>query len=781
MWKVVACVTEQHEPGIVLLAALIACGGLFAFFLLLSRADECADVRRGRWLGVAAAAGGLSIWAVHFVAMLGYRSVIPFTFDPALTLLSAAIVSAGFWLAVALIRRGRPWSSAAAGTLAAVAVAAMHFVGMAAVEVAATISHDWPPVIASLAVAAAAMTAAFHRFDRLTGARRVAEPALWMILGVCALHFTAMSATLVTPDPRLPVDPSAGERHAWLVWAVFGVASLVAGVTTAAVFVDRYLTDLKGFADATLEGLAVVRDGRIIEANARFAALMGAPEAELIGRRADACVVAADGLPASAPRPAAVEAAPLSGDPERSFELAVSTIEFRGRPSQVLAVMDLTEKKRAQAEIERLARYDALTGLPNRSLLGDRLDKAFAQARRSGESFALLALDLDRFKAVNDLFGHAEGDRVLRTVASILTRTVRSVDTVARLGGDEFVILQVGAAQPEGAQALAGRIFEAFRTEMNAAMDPTAVGVSIGVALAPDDSAEPEGLLNAADIALYRAKSGGRGVVAFYDLQMDQTVRARRRLEADLRGAIARNELRVVYQPVVDADGRPISYEALLRWRSPDHGDVPPDVFIPIAEDTGVIIAIGEWVLREACRTAAGWSEGLSIAVNVSTVQFRVANLAEQVGLILSETGLAPARLGLEITETALMRDRDDTLEILRRLKAMGVKIIMDDFGTGYSSLSNLQSFPFDKIKIDRSFISAMEADRGAKAIVKAIVGLGRSLDLPVVAEGVETEAQHRIAVQEGCAEAQGYYFGAPGSPPDAVGVEPPRTSDRLS
>ncbi|GLK76671.1 diguanylate cyclase [Methylopila jiangsuensis] len=760
-------------PGTVVLAALIAAGGLLAFFLLLSRAEECADVRRSRWLAVGAVAGGLSIWAVHFVAMLGYRSVVDFTFDPALTLVSAAIVCVGFRLAIALRRPDRPLSALSAGTVAALAVAAMHFVGMAAMRVAATVSYDWPPVVAALAIAAAAMAAAFLRFRALTGAFRLVEPAAWMILGVCALHFTAMSATTLTPDPRLALDPAlSGRQHGWLIGAVFGVACLVALITSLAVVLDRYLTDLKGFADATLEGLAVVRDGRIIEANARFAALMDTPEKELIGRDPDACIVAADGLPAAAARPAAIEAAPRTGDPERAFELAVSTIEFRGRPSQVLAVMDLTEKKQAQAEIERLALYDGLTGLPNRTLLRDRLDKALARAKRSGETIALLALDLDRFKAVNDLFGHAEGDRVLKTVAAILSRTVRGADTVARLGGDEFVILQVGAAQPEGARALAQRIFDAFRMEMNAAMDPTAVGVSIGVALTPDDATETESLLSSADIALYRAKSAGRGTVAFYDLHMDQAVRARRRLEADLRGAIQRSEMRVVYQPVVDVEGRPVSYEALLRWRSPDHGDVAPDVFIPLAEDTGAIIALGEWVLREACRAAAGWDERLSIAVNVSPVQFRVANLADQVSAILAETGLAPERLGLEITETALMRSREETLQTLRRLKALGVKIIMDDFGTGYSSLSNLQSFPFDKIKIDRSFITAMGDDRGAKAIVTAIVGLGRSLDLPVVAEGVETEAQRQMVVLEGCTEAQGYLFGRPGAAPQAAGAQ---------
>lgn len=295
-----------------------------------------------------------------------------------------------------------------------------------------------------------------------------------------------------------------------------------------------------------------------------------------------------------------------------------------------------------------------------------------------------VALDLDRFKAVNDIFGHAEGDRVLKTVADILRRCVRGADTVARIGGDEFVILQIGAAQPDGARSLAERILETFRFEMNAAMDPTAVGVSIGVALYPDDGVEAAALRHAADIALYRAKMGGRGVAAFFDTQMDLEARARRELESDLRHAIARHQLRLVYQPLVDTvDGRQTGYEALLRWDHPTRGEVPPDIFIPIAEETGAIITIGEWVLREACRAAADWPDALTLAVNISAVQFQVANLAEVVLAALTDTGMPPRRLELELTETAMLKDRDATVKTLFRLKAMGVGVVMDDFGTG--------------------------------------------------------------------------------------------------
>jgi diguanylate cyclase (GGDEF)-like protein len=771
VFTVLECVVFQHDRVTVGLAATILLLTALALFALLIRGEECDARRRNSWRAVAACVGGLGIWATHFVAMLAYHGIVTVAFDPSLTALSAVIVVAGFWMALRTLEGFGLVRCLAAAGLATAAIAVMHFVGMGAVRAAARIHYDIGFIAGGIAVAAVLLSVAFLSFERLKGGwPRVVAPAILALLSVCALHFAGMSATRLIPDPSLPVVVAQGLGRVWLIGAVSVVACGLTAVTMAAVLIDRYLTDLKGFAEATLEGVAVVRDGRIVEVNLRFAELMGTSEAALTGTEPDACLVTADGLPADAPRDLPIEAAPRSGDEGQVFELAVHTIEYRGRPSQVLALKDLTEQKAAQRQIEHLAGHDALTDLPNRTLFQDRFDHAIARASRSGESIAILALDLDRFKAVNDLFGHAEGDRVLKAVAGMLRRCVRNVDTVARIGGDEFMILQVGSNQPDGARLLSERIVEVFRDEMNTALDPTAVGISIGVALFPDDAQAGEALRHAADIALYRAKSAGRGRAAFYDLEMDREVRERRELETDLRHAIARGQMRLAYQPLVTAaDSVCGGYEALLRWSHPDRGEVEPDTFIPIAEETGSIIALGEWVLRQACSAAASWDPGLSVAVNVSPVQFRLANLADRVTAILAETGLAPERLQLEITETALMKDRAVTLETLHRLRHAGVRVVMDDFGTGYSSLSNLQSFPFDKIKIDRCFISAMEEDGSARAIVRAIVGLGRSLHLPVVAEGVETPEQHRMVVEEGCAEAQGFLFGRPGAGPAAV------------
>ncbi|MFD2239116.1 bifunctional diguanylate cyclase/phosphodiesterase [Aureimonas populi] len=779
MFTVLECVLVQHDRPTVVLAAGIALAGMAAFFLLLARAEECDARRRGHWTDVAACAGGLSIWATHFVAMLAYRGSVPLEFGLALTVVSAAIPVLGFRLALLALKMPSLAGCVLAALAAAGSIAAMHFIGMSAIRAAVTVRYETGPILMGALASAAFFGGAFQAFRRLDGWTRVAAPAGLGVLGICVLHFTGMSATQLAWDAARAPAAAQGLGRAWLVGVISAVAVAVTLMTALAVVVDRYLTDLKGLADATLEGMAIVRDGRIVEANARFAALMETKESALLGRSLDECLLAADGRPAAAPREGAVEASPCLGAAGRVFEMAVHTIEYRGRPCQVLAIRDLTEKKAAQRRIEHLARHDALTDLPNRILFAERANHALARARRSGEAVAVLALDLDRFKAVNDLFGHAEGDRVLKAVADILQRNVRSVDTVARIGGDEFVILQVGAEQPQGARFMAERILETFRAEMNTALDPTAVGVSIGVALFPRDGEDEQALRCAADIALYRAKSGGRGAAAFYDPEMDRQVGERRALENDLRYAVARRQLRLVYQPLmVAADGTCAGYEALLRWTHHERGEVPPDVFIPCAEETGAIIGIGEWVLAEACRAAAGWDPRLSVAVNVSAVQFRLPNLADTILDILSESGLDPARLELEITETALIKDRATTLATLHRLKERGVRVVMDDFGTGYSSLRNLHVFPFDKIKIDRGFITAMEDDGGARAIVRAVIGLGRSLALPVVAEGVETRRQLDLVTEEGCTIAQGFLFGEPGIPQGASapaqGAEPP-------
>lgn len=428
-----------------------------------------------------------------------------------------------------------------------------------------------------------------------------------------------------------------------------------------------------------------------------------------------------------------------------------------------LAVRDLPGRDRALRRIEHLASHDTLTDLSNRAHFTDALDDAVD----AGEPFALLALDLDRFKAVNDIFGHGAGDAILCRVADMLRAAVRGTDIVARVGGDEFLIIQVGISGPDDARKLANRILDTVSTEMDRARDPMAVGVSIGVALFPRDGADAGTIRRNADIALYRAKADGRGGAALFDRQMDRVARERRTLDRDLRLAVARNELYLEFQPLVAAAvGSVVGYEALLRWRHPRLGEIAPEAFLSVAEETGAIVPIGEWMLRQACTTAATWPDTLAVAVKISAVQLRIPNFVAVVRDALDRSGLDGHRLELEIPEAALLRNRQRALQTLHEIRASGVRIAMDEFGTGPSSLGNLKAFPFDKIRIDRSFVAAMRHDAAASSIVRAIVGLGRSFNVPIVAEGVETDEQRRILLDAGCPQAQGYFFGRPGKDP---------------
>jgi diguanylate cyclase (GGDEF)-like protein len=423
---------------------------------------------------------------------------------------------------------------------------------------------------------------------------------------------------------------------------------------------------------------------------------------------------------------------------------------------------DITERRRAEAKIAYMAHHDALTDLPNRLRLYEQLRQTLARSKR-GERLAVLCLDLDRFKDVNDALGHPVGDLLLKSVADRLRRCIRDTDVIARLGGDEFAIMQAGASQPTDVTSLASRLIEAVGAPYELGSHQVVVGLSIGIALAPDDGLNPEQLLRNADMALYRAKADGRGLYRFFEPEMDARMQARRSLEIDLRKAIANREFELFYQPLVDMQTEYVTgFEALIRWHHPERGMIPPLDFISVAEETGLIVPLGDWVLRQACAEAATWPSNVKIAVNLSPIQFKSKNLLPSVISALAASGLSASRLELEITETVLLQDSDATLAILHELRGLGVKISMDDFGTGYSSLSYLRKFPFDKIKIDQSFIFDMSHHHDSLAIVRAVVAMGSSLGIATTAEGVETPEQFKQLKLEGCTEAQGYLFSAP-------------------
>ena len=428
---------------------------------------------------------------------------------------------------------------------------------------------------------------------------------------------------------------------------------------------------------------------------------------------------------------------------------------------------DITAEIEAERRAQYLALHDPLTELPNRELFGERLEQAAATVSRRGEMAAVICVDLDRFKDVNDLLGHAAGDLLIKGCAERLQACVRETDTVARIGGDEFAIVQVGLEQPDGAQMLCRRVLETLAAPFDLDGNEVLVTASVGIALIPLDGSIPGRLLQCADIALYRAKEEGRNTFRFFEAGMDARLQARKALERDLRLALARNELELYYQPKVELGRDGLSgVEALVRWHHPERGLVPPGEFIEVAEETGLILALGEWVLRGACVQATAWPT-LQMSVNISPVQFKQRDLVDVVRRALADSGLQPERLELEITEGVLLQNTDTAMTTLRQFKELGVLIAMDDFGTGYSSLGYLQKFPFDKIKIDRSFVSALETRTDADAIVRAVVGLGHSLGMRTCAEGVETVAQLAFLRREGCDEVQGYYFGKPMPAPE--------------
>ena len=424
--------------------------------------------------------------------------------------------------------------------------------------------------------------------------------------------------------------------------------------------------------------------------------------------------------------------------------------------------MDITGKKATEAKIAHMAYHDALTGLANRRQLLEYFQRSLSRTKR-GETLAAFCLDLDHFKPINDSLGHSFGDKLLCAVADRISSITRGHDMVARLGGDEFFILQVAQQQPASASALAQRLVDVIAQPFEIDGHSVVLGTSIGISLAPSDGTDPETLFKNADMAMYQSKARGRGRYSFFESLMDSKAQERHQLERDLRKAISACEFEVYYQPIVNIEEDRVSgFEALLRWNHPTKGLVPPDQFIPLAEETGLIIPIGEWVIKQACAEAKKWGNDLHVAVNLSPIQFRGNTLVPTVMSVLAESGLDARLLELEITETLLLQDTEHTIGILEILKWLGIRIAVDDFGTGYSSLGYLQKFAFDKIKVDRSFIRELHNKPQSIAIIRAVTGLSRSLCMTTTAEGVETREQLDQMIAEGCTEVQGFLFGRP-------------------
>jgi diguanylate cyclase (GGDEF)-like protein len=779
MFPVFDCIVYEHDLKLVALAAVICVIASFAAINLLHHVTRSRGHMRSAWLCAAGNAAGFGIWATHFIAMLAFSPGMHSGYSIMLTLISlfAAVLLAILSFAVATapaLKFGRRLG----GMFAGGTIAVVHYTGMAAFEIPGRIA--WNPLWVAASIASGVILGAFALSVGLRARTRkpMAAGMLLFALAICSHHFIGMAAATPIEDPGIAMPPNAIPPFLLATMVTFACAAILL-LAFASLVLDvreqhqtrREMERLSSLADAAFEGLLVCEGNVIITANTSLATLLNCSVAELIGRKLSQIIPQADALRWLTEKPCTAfetNMHALEGGEVLEVEVFSRPIVNARKIQTVIAIRDLRDRKKAEKDIYYLAHHDALTGLANRNTFNQKLNQ-FLEAHQSGghraaKYLAVLCLDLDRFKEVNDLFGHAAGDKLLQAVANCASGVLRKGQLMARLGGDEFAILAPGLTAREQAGRIADDLLRAFRdANMLAPTMSAMISTSIGIAVYPGDAHDSTSLMSHADAALYRAKANGRGNYQYFEQEMGEAARDRRRIEHDLRFAIENRELALVYQPLARTADRGIfGFEALLRWHHSERGEIPPGVFIPIAEECGLILQIGEWVLREACMEAATWHKPLSLAVNVSTAQLHSSSFVEHMRETLAKTGLKPGRLELEITETAVIRDPDRALATVCQLKEMGVRIAMDDFGTGYSSLSNLREFPFDKIKIDGSFIRFVNLNEPAAAIVRAILDLGRGLDLPVIAEGVETEEELAFLRAESCHEAQGYLLGRP-------------------
>ncbi|GAA2844008.1 diguanylate cyclase/phosphodiesterase [Aminobacter aminovorans] len=659
MFKVISCLAYEHDYSFVVVAAIVCIAGAAMTIRLFERASRLSVGARSSWIMLSGIACGAAIWTTHFVAMLGFQLPFDAAFDPLLTiaslLIAIAFTAAGLHLS-ATPPNGLPVETG--GAVIGAGVVAMHFTGMSGFEIAGRIEWDAGLVEASILFAVAFGALAMHLAARQR--IRYARPlsVLALVLAICAMHFTAMGAATIVPDPSVPV-PTKVFSSEFLAVLVLATMAIIAGLT--------------------------------------------------------------------------------------------------------LYVMDAKSQRELVDSFRHAAQHDPLTGLPNRAFLSHNLPDMLKRSAAAGKEAAVIVVDLDRFKEINDVHGHHAGDMLLQTVANRLKILTGPGELVARVGGDEFIAVKQDISSKEEVDRFVIRLVSGVLDPVQNKSKTLSVGASIGISLFPHHASDADELIGAADLAMYRAKRAVTDKVCYYDRSMDEGRRERSALAMELRHALERDEFELYYQPQLDMQtGEVTAYEALLRWHHRERGLVAPEEFIPIAEENGLIIPIGEWVLRTACAEVAGWRKPYKIAVNIAAAQLVQADLTKVVHETLLSTGLAASRLELEITEASIIEDRDRALHVVRQLKALGVTIAMDDYGVGYSSLSTLQIFPFDRVKIDRSFVEDVANDSAAAAIVRATILLANDLRIPVLAEGVEKRENFEFLRAEGCTEMQGFLFGRP-------------------
>ena len=779
MLKVLGCVAYEHNLWLVALSAVICALGCFTTTCIVERVSVPSQGGSRRWSAAAAVVYGCSVWSLHFVAMLAFEPTTRTKYHIGLTVLSAIVPATGSFAAF------RVWESSLsrlvrvslAGCLLGLSVTGMHYIGVAAMTIASLVSYNQTYVAASIVVSIVFSVIAFARAADLETMSRRVEVSIWLSMAICGLHFTGMTAITMA---SIAVDDEAGGLLGTTALAIavgtVSVAILIASLV--AIMLDQHLSRravqeldrMRLMSNLAQEVILIHRDGIVLEVNTAGERLLKTQTENIVGKPLSS-LFSESSLPALVRRELC---APAERVPEEfeiqiadgshvAVELSCQPVNFMSKPSTVIALRDLTDRKRDEARIRHSARHDALTNLPNRYTLLERLDQALDTAAQQKSAMAVVFIDLDQFKPVNDTYGHAAGDNLLIQVSKRIQSEIKTSDTLSRIGGDEFVMILTGEPQPQRASSVATRVLELLRKPFMIDGQQIEIGASMGIALYPDDGATADTLMRAADVAMYRVKEEGRGSLRFYEASMNAQLQARMQTQQELVVAIDRGELALHYQPIVNGKtGEVETFEALIRWHHPRRGLVSPAEFIPLAEQTGLIDRIGCWVIETACREAVRWERPWRVAVNVSPKQFQQSDVCEAIVKSLGTYGLAASRLVVEVTEGILIDDAAKAVKTLNRLREIGVRVALDDFGTGYSSLSYLQLFRFDKFKIDQSFVRKLGESEDALTLTRTIVNLGHNLGLNVTAEGVETKAQLAILQQLGCDQIQGYLVARP-------------------
>ena len=782
MLRIITCLHTQHDWRLVLLAAGVCLLTSLAALNMYQRAhaDDKATARLF-WALTAGLVSGCGVWATHFIGMLAYTPGIPISFDFMMTV--ASLAAAVVMMVIGFITAtygDRIWAPLIGGAILGVATSLMHYLGIASLRMPAEIV--WMPDLLMVSIACGVGFGALSLFIVRRGETMFygAMGTALLMMAILSDHFIALSAVGLIPDvtatsENVGLSPVALSVGVASVMAAFVAACLISAISDrrSRRDINERNIQLNAAIDNMMQGLCMFGPDNCLQLwNEKYVAMykiapedirVGMTVDEMFAARKKAGTIVKDLDSYSSRLRDSVENREfnrwiLELVDGRTISVSYQSMENGG---WVGTHEDITEQRKSEAQIQYLAQHDSLTGLFNRAAFNEHVRTVWEDAMREQRSFTILSLDIDRFSEINDTYGHSAGDTFLDEVAHRLQVACGSA-FIARLGGDEFMIVSSEGEQPARAGDICTRVLTAF--EMTFHIDGHAIhsGCTVGVSIFPQDGADVETLITNADVALYRAKKEERGSVRFFEPAMDKQIREKRALLHDLGVAIENEQLELHYQPQSGPDGNPFGFETLVRWRHPVKGLVGPGIFIPLAEETGSIVAIDGWILREACREAASWPKPMQIAINVSPMSFQHNDLPGLIHSILLETGLNPKRLEIEITEGVLMQDFSRACSILRRIKNLGVRIAMDDFGTGYSSLSYLQSFPFDKIKIDQTFVAQIHKNVQSSAIIRAIISLGEALNLGVIAEGVETEAQRDFLADAGCVEMQGYLLGRP-------------------